>query len=836
LEYEKFKKMNHLGINSSTALANTAALTTYERSLRPALHVLSAVVTVAAALAGGLSLAIYFGSASLPLLPLVIVAVVGVPSGVIVFIFTTNRQKSPPLPVYPAPPPATPEPIPAHPGLSPELSIILPAPKPTPVPPPIVPSPSPKPIVPPPTLPIVPPPTPLPPRSLEDVCNDIARAAYGKPFPKYEDIEVIPIGGGPRVKWVSLPDEQKWQLFREGSKGTGGRRAVAEIQHSLDEGKPLSDLGIQAIMKGRICSEGRVSTVHGVGHAQRCAALALVLEPLYAKTFQLAPLTDEERDALQIAAMFHDSGRQGDGSDVWEEVSAQNAEAYLRQAGYSDDLCVRAGDAIRGQNPGDPLTILLREADCLEYARVRPGSGFDASHLAAFRLPLREGVSEEKRTAFLQQIVAAEQQFIGGTRDFGVDYKRYVKFAKSLFAAPPPPPAFDEKALQLVSQFAERAVGFAEKIGMPLPTEIAALRDIKTKPVDWSVAAKGCRSILQQLGQNIANESNDNAVYLGRNVESILICCRAFMDGHVSAAKLQPFASGFFSQTYTFSDGVDTKVFKPIIPTSAPSELDMERRFGISQFTYVSRETVPQALNTFLQELGAPMGIQVPDLFVKMHPGIVDGQIGSVMEKARGVRMDHVNGEHALQCNPDFRREETYLQLLDCLMGQYDRHAHNVFWDGNHIKAIDHDISFSDPNLRLLSQFRDRYGRRPVTDQMRAHARAVDLVNRVPTQFFGESRGAVDGLAGWWNGCMPRVIDEHMYWTIKAIDIDKFRRFLERAGFTPGQIDAVVNRLRSMLEHIRSGHTRVIACTAWRTDPLPECTTQNTYFMWHTRR
>jgi hypothetical protein len=756
-------------------------------------------------MASGLALAIYFGLISLPLLPCIVIAAIGMPLGLAMFIFTmSNQLKSP--------------------GQLLDSSASYS--KPVPLAPPTIPS-----------LPVA--------QSLEDMCNDIGRTYYGKPFPKYEDIEVIPAEGGSLVKWISLPDDQKWRLFQEGSKGTGGRRAVADIQRLLDAGKPLSEPAIQKIMQSRLDTAGKVSQVHGAGHAQRCAALVKALEPLYTQIFQLPRLTEEELTTLQIAAMFHDSGRQGDGSDVWEEVSAQNAEKYLRQANFPEHLCIRAGNAIRGKNPDDPFSILLYDADGLEYQRVRGGEGFDANHLAASKLTLAENVSEDARNALSQQITEAEKKFLTQAHDFGIDYKKYTECAASLFSASilppqstPPAPVADGKALGLVTKFVDQAGHFAAKLNQSLPTEIAVLRDVKTRTVDWSAAAGKCRSLLQQLGQNPANENNADAIQLGGNVESILICCIAFAEGHVSAAKLQNFKSGLFSQTYT----VGAKVFKPIDPTNPPSELDMERRYGISQFTRWAREMLPQQMNAFFQEQAARMGVQIPDLFVQARPGIIDGQIGIVMDMASGACLANIppKDKRRIQDDPVFRRLETWLQLLDCFLGQYDRHSHNVFWDdhGRRILAIDNDISFSDPGLRFKSQFTDRHGSHPVTMEMLEYAQTVDLANKVPGQLYrsrSEGGRAVDGLAGAWNYCMPLVIDEDMRRFIEGMNVDEFRQFLDPTGLTSGQINAAVNRLTSMKRHITDGRTRVIDPAAWGSAPLPECRTDNTYFMWHTR-
>jgi hypothetical protein len=669
------------------------------------------------------------------------------------------------------------------------------------------------------------------------MCNEIARTCYGRPYPKYEDIEVIPDEGGQQVKWVSLADDKKWELLQAGSKGTGGRQAVANIQDFLDSGRSFSDSEIQRIIRQRLCTEGRISTVHDAGHAQRCAALTLVFAELYAKIFQFPALTEDERTVLQIAAMFHDSGRQGDGSDVWEEISAQNVESYLRRAGFAEYPCKLAGDTIRGKGA---FAQLLHDADCLEYMRVRGGKGFDPGHLAISQLPLREGITEDMRQTLLGKIVEGEQQFIQRSHHIGIDYSRHIDCAREIFAIEPPPPVVDAKALALVTQFARQASQYAGKLGISLPTGIELLQNVKSVKIDWSASANGCRSVLRQLGQNVANESNEDAIYLGRNIESLLICCCAIADGRVSSAKLQSFASGMFSRTYTFSECGHSRIFKPIIPSGIPCEIDMERRYGISQFTRSAREMIPHKLIKFLNQQAAKTSIQIPDVHVEADLEIVDGQPGIVMEKASETDSKSTSGKDALQCAAAFRREETWLQLMDCLLGQQDRHSGNVFWDGQqrHIKAIDQDISFPDGTLRYLAKFTDRHKKHRIDNSMLDMARMVDLPNSVPLQLRAPAQDGgrcFDGLAGYTNYCMPPVIDTEMKDVFLNIDKAALQEFFRNEGLIDRQIEAAVNRLESIKTHITKGPVRVIAPGAWGNDALSECAAQNTYFMWHMR-
>ncbi|MDR1457000.1 MAG: HD domain-containing protein [Puniceicoccales bacterium] len=766
----------------------------YSGYVKPSLLLLFTCITVTATISGMCAIAIYFELIVLPIAPFLIVFVAGSPLGIVGFIIlmhpSVKEQQEESIILQRS--------IPGNATLNTDDF-------------------------------------PSNPRSLPDACNYIARTYYGRPRPGYEEIEVIPGRGGQRTKWVALPDEQKWKMLKEGSKGTGGREAVSKIQDLLNRGESLSDPGVQAIMRKRICSGGRISEIHGAGHAQRCAALAAALASRYEKIFQLPALTEEELIVLQITAMFHDSGRQGDGSDVWEEDSAQNAETFLRRAGFAESLCMRAGNAIRGEEQDDPLTILLGDADRLEYMRLCTKDGsrrFDEKHLRASSMRLPEGVSEESRGHLIKQIVVVEEQFITSSDGFDVNYEQYVECLNEIFRSTSPALPAEEKILQRVAALAESASHFAGKIGMVVPSEIALLRTVKSQNINWRAIEGDCRSVLRELGRDIANESIVDAIQFGRDIESILIWCCAVMGGNIHQEKLTPFKSGLFSQTYTFSIGGNCYVFKPIIPKNDPNERDMERRYGISQFTHVAREMAPQKLNELLCLQGAKRNIPVPRLYGNTRMGVVDGTPGLIMERASGSSLQNAQDENATRCNPNFRKEETYLQLLDCILGQYDRHNGNVFW-GNCIRAIDNDISFSDLVLRLSAKYTDRNGRFPVTPQMLAYAKTIDLPDCIPLQL--RERRAVDGLAGPWNYCMPPVIDSEMRAIFLAINEDDLCEILRADGFTDNQISATINRVKSLKGHINSGHIRIIAPDAFGSDPLPECTPQNTYFMWHTQ-
>ena len=71
---------------------------------------------------------------------------------------------------------------------------------------------------------------------------------------------------------------------------------------------------------------------HGAPHAGRTAIYIPILANLYRKHFdsQAWTLTPRELKLLQIAAIFHDSGRENEGVDRWDKDSAVNLFRYLK--------------------------------------------------------------------------------------------------------------------------------------------------------------------------------------------------------------------------------------------------------------------------------------------------------------------------------------------------------------------------------------------------------------------------------------------------------------------------------------------------------------------------
>lgn len=155
--------------------------------------------------------------------------------------------------------------------------------------------------------------------------------------------------------------------------------------------------------------DGIARTIHGAQHAARVAFYVVIFANLYRKYGDRAALelTNRQLKLLEIAAIFHDSGREADGPDEWDIDSASNLYAYLSiNLGINPDEAKDLAESIANKDY-HPSKIyysfkvsatgiyewkrnhqrheksifakLIGAADCLDIIRAR--IVFDANHL-----------------------------------------------------------------------------------------------------------------------------------------------------------------------------------------------------------------------------------------------------------------------------------------------------------------------------------------------------------------------------------------------------------------------------------------------------------------------
>jgi len=127
-------------------------------------------------------------------------------------------------------------------------------------------------------------------------------------------------------------------------------------------------------------------SVHGRMHISRCLIFAECMTQYYLKHTDLSPSPSR----IRYAVAFHDSGRQGNGWDVWEEDSADLCSAYLENKIPSSEAREIGLMITKGRKNGWPLDRrIVHDADVLDIMRPCCGhmgrDGFRKGALRFFR-------------------------------------------------------------------------------------------------------------------------------------------------------------------------------------------------------------------------------------------------------------------------------------------------------------------------------------------------------------------------------------------------------------------------------------------------------------------
>ena len=119
-------------------------------------------------------------------------------------------------------------------------------------------------------------------------------------------------------------------------------------------------------------SEYYPRNLHGIQHVTRVAAYIPVLMNLYSRYGVDVPADDLK--LIQIAALFHDSGRMDDGADEWDAESGALLYHYLTAVLKVDEVKAKLlADAVtnKDKTPKNIYQKLIHDADCLDVMRVR---------------------------------------------------------------------------------------------------------------------------------------------------------------------------------------------------------------------------------------------------------------------------------------------------------------------------------------------------------------------------------------------------------------------------------------------------------------------------------
>lgn len=115
---------------------------------------------------------------------------------------------------------------------------------------------------------------------------------------------------------------------------------------------------------------------HGRLHICRSIIFAEIMASLYSRFLEI------DKFAIRYAVAFHDSGRQGNGIDIWESVSAENCFNYLRQKLGVDEAYAKHVSQliVKEKTPRDINQQIANDADTLEIMRITNRVGFKPSY------------------------------------------------------------------------------------------------------------------------------------------------------------------------------------------------------------------------------------------------------------------------------------------------------------------------------------------------------------------------------------------------------------------------------------------------------------------------
>lgn len=105
--------------------------------------------------------------------------------------------------------------------------------------------------------------------------------------------------------------------------------------------------------------------VHGRLHISRAVLLSEFMARFYYNEFN----RDIEFTGIRYAIAFHDSGRQGNGVDLWESDSAKNCYNYLLSKGDDDNYSDYVSQFIEKNGWWDVDKQIVQDADVLEIMR-----------------------------------------------------------------------------------------------------------------------------------------------------------------------------------------------------------------------------------------------------------------------------------------------------------------------------------------------------------------------------------------------------------------------------------------------------------------------------------
>ncbi len=204
------------------------------------------------------------------------------------------------------------------------------------------------------------------------VQDKLIKPFYSKALPKEEHV-TVPITD-PVTKqtkwrfWNSLSRREKIQVNNTGT----------HPHNQLPTWAPESAVNLKFFGKHGQAEfmPGDPREHHGNDHAARAAILSTVFAYLYHKYAPGVEVSAQDLALIQVVAAGHDSGRQTEGPDVYDEESAKNVQTVLQNLGCTDSVLLsdaKAAIAHKDSNPFETKPLMakcVQCADSAEYTRL----------------------------------------------------------------------------------------------------------------------------------------------------------------------------------------------------------------------------------------------------------------------------------------------------------------------------------------------------------------------------------------------------------------------------------------------------------------------------------
>lgn len=173
--------------------------------------------------------------------------------------------------------------------------------------------------------------------------------------------------------------KKEWRLWREltreekiiiNNTGTREHNKLRDDTEELVVDKWFFVHGQEPYMEGDARSE------HGNDHCVRASINASLFCHLYDKYHPKYSVTEEDIKLSMIIAAGHDSARQTEGPDVYDERSAEYTKNELIELGYKDEIILENCEEAIADKDSPPnakkslIAKCVQNADCAEFARL----------------------------------------------------------------------------------------------------------------------------------------------------------------------------------------------------------------------------------------------------------------------------------------------------------------------------------------------------------------------------------------------------------------------------------------------------------------------------------